>query len=92
MKKDIGYMDMVRQEGLEKGYKKHEIVAVLLKAIVSKSLRTYLGMTKNLNIPKLSQILRIHHKEKAARELCQELITMRQEKNEDAKGSVVRTL
>lgn len=92
--KDIGYLGIVRQmeEGIEKGYKEHEVVASVLKAIVPKSLRTYLGMTKDLNIPKLSQVLRIHYKEKAATELYQELITMRQEKNEDATAFVVRAL
>ena len=92
--KDVGYLGIVRQmrEGQEKGYKESEIVAAVLKSITPKSLRTYLGMIKNLKITHLSQVLRIHYHEKSATELYQELITMKQQKKEDTTAFVVRAM
>ena len=92
--KDIGYLGIVRQmrEGIEKGYHESEIVAAVLKVIIPKSLRSYLGMTKRLKIAKLSQVLRIHYHEKSATDLYQEIISMKQQKKEDATAFVIRAL
>ena len=90
--KDVGYLGIVRQmkEGAEKGYSDTEIVAAVLRVIIPKSLKTYLGVITDLNTTKLAQILRIHYQEKSATELYQELITMRQNSNEEAIAFVIR--
>ena len=90
--KDVGYLGVVRQmqEGAERGYTEKEIVAGVLRAIVPKSLKTYLGITPKLDTIKLAQILRIHYQEKSATELYQELITMKQTATEEAIAFVVR--
>lgn len=90
--KDVGYLGVMRQmqEGEERGYKEKEIITGVLRAIVPKSLKTYLGITPKLDITKLSQILRIHYQEKSATELYQELITMKQTINEEPIAFVVR--
>ena len=49
-------------------------------------------MNKELKISKLNQVLRIHYKEKSATELYQELITMKQQKKEDATTFVIRAM
>ena len=92
--KDIGYLSIVRQmaDGVEKGYTESEVVAAVLKAISPRSLRSYLSLKKNLKIPKLSQILRLHYQEKSATELYQELINMKQGKKEDPPAFVIRAL
>jgi hypothetical protein len=68
------------------------VVAAVIKAVVPRSLRSYLNMSKNLKIAKLSQILRLHYQEKSATELYQELINMKQGKKEDAPTFVIRAL
>lgn len=92
--KDVGYLGVVRQmkEGLQRGFPESEVVAAVLKAIIPKSLRTYLGMLSDLNISRLSQTLRIHYQEKSATELYQELITMSQSKKEDPTVFLVRAM
>ena len=57
--KDVGYLGVVRQmqEGEERGYTEKEIITGVLRAIVPKSLKTYLGITPKLDIIKLAQIL-----------------------------------
>ena len=92
--KDIGYLGIVRQmaDGVERGYSESEVVAAVLKAVVPRNLRSYLNMKRNLKIAKLSQILRLHYQEKSATELYQEMINMRQEKNENSPSFVIRAL
>jgi len=80
--KDIGYLGTVRQieDGLKRGYSENEVIAAVIKTITPKILRNYISMVKNLTIPKLFNILRLHYKEQSATERYQSLVQMKQEK------------
>ena len=92
--KDIGYLGTVRQieDGLKRGYSENEVIAAVIKTITPKILRNYISMVKNLTIPKLFNILRLHYKEQSATELYQSLVSMKQEKKEDASTFIMRAL
>ena len=93
-KDKLTFISLTRQveEAVRKKYPEQEIIAGILKAIVPRSLRSYLELMQDLSLPKLCQVLRIHYREKSATELYQELIEMRQEKDEEASQFLIRAL
>ena len=93
-KEKLTFISLTRQveEAVRKKYPEQEIIAGILKAIVPRSLRSYLELMQDLSLPKLCQVLRIHYREKSATELYQELIEMRQEKDEEASQFLIRAL
>ena len=93
-KDKLTYISLLRQidDGRSKKYSDKEIVAAVLKAIGPKSLRSYLEHMKDLSLPKLCQVLRIHYREKSATELYQELIAMKQERDETPSQFLIRAL
>ena len=93
-KDKLTYISLVRQieDGKAKGYDDKEIIGGVLKAIVPRSLRSYLEMINDLGINRLCQILRVHYQEKSATELYQSLIGMKQEREETASQFLMRAL
>ena len=93
-KDKLTFVSLMRQveEGRKKGYPESEVVAGVLKAIGSRDLRSYLELIRDLDLKKLCEVIRVHYQEKSATELYQELIAMKQEKNEEASQFLIRAL
>ena len=78
---------------LKRGYKENDIVDGVIRAIsLYSSLRSYVETLKDLSLPKLRKILRIHYREKSASELYQTLATIFQEPKETPQQFLLRSL
>ena len=79
--------------GIKRGYKETEIVDAVIRAIsLHSSLRSYVETLKDLSLPKLRKILRVHYREKSASELYQNLATIFQEPKETSQQFLLRSL
>ena len=81
--------------GIKRGCKETEIVAIdaVIRAIsLHSSLRSYVETRKDLSLPKLRKILRVHYREKSAPELYQNLATIFQEPKETPQQFLLRSL
>lgn len=79
--------------GLKRNYKESEIVDTVIRAIsLHSSLRSYVETLKDLTLPKLRKILRVHYREKSASELYQNLATIFQQPKETAQQFLLRVL
>ena len=79
--------------GIKRGYKETEIVDAVIRAIsLHSSLRSYVETLKDLSLPKLRKILRVHYREKSAPELYQNLATIFQEPKETPQQFLLRSL
>ena len=79
--------------GIKRGYKETEIVDAVISAIsLHSSLRSYVETLKDLSLPKLRKILRVHYREKSASELYQNLATIFQEPKETSQQFLLRSL
>ena len=91
----LSFVSLMRQidVGLEKGYKEHEVIDAIIRAIsLSLKLRSYLETMKEVTLSKLRQMLRAHYKQKSGPELFQEVTTMYQSPRESPQNFLVRTL
>ena len=79
--------------GLKRGYSENEIVDAVIRAIsLPSSLRSYVETLKDLSLPKLRTILRVHYCEKSASELYQTLATIFQDPKETPQQFLLRSL
>ena len=79
--------------GIKRGYKETEIVDAVIRAIsLHSSLRSYVETLKDLSLPKLRKILRVHYREKSAPELYQNLATIFQEPKETPQQFLLHSL
>ena len=91
----LSFVSLMRQidVGLEKGYKEHEVIDAIIRAIsLSLKLRSYLETMKEVTLSKLRQMLRAHYKQKSGPELFQEVTTMYQSPRESPQNFLVRTV
>ena len=81
------------ESGLKRGYKEHEIVDAVIRAISAhSSLRSYVETLPDLQLSKLRKILRVHYRERNASELYHDLATIYQKVNETAQQFLLRAL
>ena len=79
--------------GLKRSYKETEIVDAAIGAIsLHNTLRSCVETLKDLSLPKLRKILRVHYREKSASELYQNLATIFQEPKETPHQFLSRAL
>ena len=93
--KDINYINLCSQinEAKQSGYKSHEIVTAVKKAIAPVSgLRTYFDSQEHISLDSMLQFLRSYFRERSPTELFNELNNMCQRADEEPASFLMRAL
>lgn len=91
----LSFIGLMRQidAGQTKGYKEREIIDAVIRAVnPSCHLKGYLEIVSSMTLQELTQILRVHYKEKTSTELYQELTSMTQDTKESPQDFLLRAL
>ena len=94
-KEGLSFVSLVRQveAATRSGFKEYEVVEAVIRAVnPSLKLRSYLEMMPGLSLPRLTQILRAHYKQKSATELYQELSAISQGQKESPQDFLIRAM
>ena len=91
----LSFIGLMRQidVGQTKGYKEKEIIDAVIRAVnPSCHLKGYLEIISSMTLQELTQILRVHYKEKTSTELYQELTSVTQDTKESPQDFLLRAL
>ena len=94
-KDKLSYISLKKQEetGLERGYSDKEVLNAAINAISpGLQVRSYLEGFGSITVPRLRKILCSHYKDGSATDLCQQLLTMSQNPNENPVNFLIRAM